>query len=96
MIRIRDESDLSNWFKKNYKKIGFSKIIKDNGGRFPDFIMIKDNKTVKVELEVSSSNFTQHKHQISKVDIVVCANKDADLGVPIIEIEKVKLIEWNK
>ena len=96
MIKIRDESDLSNWFKKNYRKLGFSKIIKDNGGKFPDFIMMKNNKKVRVELEVFSSNFIQHNHLISKVDKIICAYKDVELKIPIIEIENVKLIEWNK
>lgn len=28
MIKIRNESDFRNWFKKNYGELGFSKIIK--------------------------------------------------------------------
>lgn len=96
MIRIRNELDLSRWFKKNYKKLGFSAILKDNRGRFPDFKVLEKGKKVRVELEVFSSNFILHKHPINRVDKVVCAFKDVKLGIPIIQINNVKLIDYKK
>ncbi|MBX4212403.1 hypothetical protein KW787_03050 [Candidatus Pacearchaeota archaeon] len=86
MIIIKSELELKNWFLKNYKKLGYSKIIKKDSGYFPDFIMLKDNKEFRVELETISSNFILHKHDVTKVDEVVCIKKDMDLGVKIIEI----------
>ena len=96
MIRIRNESDLKNWFKKNYQKLGFTKIIRKDIGIFPDFIMLEEGKKIKVELEIKSSNFILHKHSIKRVNKVICIKKDAELGVPIIELNNFKLIEFNK
>ena len=84
---LTSESELKNWFEENFRDLGYSKIIRRDIGRFPDFIMLKNNRPVKVELETLSSNFVLHKHNIEKVDEVVCIEKDIDLGVPIIEVE---------
>jgi len=92
MIRIRNESDLQNWFKKSYKKIGFSKIIRYDEGGFPDFVVLEGNKKVKIELEIKSSNFLLHKHPIKKVDKVICIEKDVNLKIPIIELSNMKLV----
>ena len=92
MIRIRNELDFQNWFKKNYKKLGFSKIIKQNHTDFPDFIMQQDGKKVRVELEIKSSNFILHKHPISKVDKVICIKKDLELDIPIIELKNFRVV----
>lgn len=94
MIRIKDESDFRNWFKKNYKKLGFSKIIKSNKS-FPDFIMLEGGKRVKVELEIKSSNFNLHNHPIKKVDKVVCIIEDVKLKIPTIKVDGIRLIEWG-
>ena len=96
MIKIRDEFEFNNWFKINYKKLGFSKIIKDNGGRFPDFIMEKDGKKVRIELETYSSNFILHKHPINKTDFVVCIEKDIDLPVQTIIAKNFKLVGFEQ
>lgn len=92
MIKIRNEKDFENWFKKNYKKLGFSKIIRYNQQRFPDFVVMQGNKKVKIELEIKSSNFLLHKHPINKVDKVICIEKDADLNIPIILLNNFKLV----
>jgi len=91
MITIRDESDLSQWFKQNYKKLGFSEIAKDNGGRFPDFTMTENGKQIRVELETHSSHFKLHKHPENKVDRVVCIIEDEKLNVPTVKIKNVKI-----
>ena len=84
--KIRCEKDLSEWFIKNFKKLGYQKIIKDNNGRFPDFTMLKNGKEVGVELEILSSGFLWHKHDITKVKDVVCLRKDAPLKANVIEL----------
>lgn len=91
MITVRDESDLSQWFKQNYKKLGFSEIAKDNGGRFPDFVVIENGEKIKVELETHSSNFKLHKHPENKVDKVVCIIEDEKLNVPVVKIKNIKI-----
>ncbi len=96
MIRIRNESDLENWFKKNYKTLGFTAIARQNIGKFPDFIMIKNDKKVRVELEFKSSNFLVYKHPIDKVDLVICAINDIILPLPTIKIDNVKIIDFDE
>jgi len=96
VIKIRNESDLRNWFKKNYEKLGFSKIIKSNSKCYPDFIMEENGKQIRVELELKSSNFNYHNHPIKDVDKVVCAMEDIKLKVPTIVIKNIKLIKFNQ
>ncbi|MEK6844027.1 MAG: hypothetical protein AABX83_01225 [Nanoarchaeota archaeon] len=95
MIRIGNEGDFGNWFRKNYKKLGFSSIFKDNKDRFPDFTMLENNKKIRVELEIKSSNFLLHKHSINDVDKVICIEKDIELKVPIIVVDNIKLIKFD-
>jgi len=95
MIRIRNELDFINWFKKNYQKLGFSKILKSNPNGFPDFIMLEGDKKVRVELEIKSSNFNLHNHPIKDVDKVICIIEDIKLDVPIIKVEGMKLVKWG-
>jgi len=92
MIKIRNESDFRNWFKENYRKLGFSDIITSNSKCCPDFVMLENGHQVKVELEVKSSNFCLHHHSLDDVDKVVCAFKDVELSVPVIEVDNVKIV----
>lgn len=92
MVKIRNESDFKNWFKKNYKKLGFSKIVRYDQQRFPDFVMLRDGKEVRVELEIKSSNFILHKHPIGEVDEIICIKKDVELKMPITELRNFELI----
>ncbi|MEK6855082.1 MAG: winged helix-turn-helix transcriptional regulator [Nanoarchaeota archaeon] len=96
MIKIRNEEDLKNWFKKNYKKLGFSDILRYDVGICPDFIMKEKGKSVRVELEIKSSHFLLHGHSIKNVDRIICIKKDIDFGIPIIELKNFKLIKYNQ
>jgi hypothetical protein len=80
------EKEFSEWFSKNFKKFGFSKIIKKNITTSPDYIMLKNGTEVGVELETLASNFVLHKHDIKKIDEVLCLVKDVNLGLPITEV----------
>ena len=82
---IKSEAEFTDWFKQNYKKLGYQKILKKEGGKFPDFLVLKGNKKIGIELETFSSNFLLHKHNIKYVDEIVCIKKDVDLDIPIIE-----------
>lgn len=87
---IKSELELSQWFIKNYKNLGYKKIVKDNKGRFPDFIMSKNNKNIRVELETLLSNFILHKHDLLNVDEIVCIEDDVKIPKKIIKIKKLK------
>jgi len=84
---VKNEKEFAEWFIRNYRKFGFSKIIKRNISTSPDFILLKNNKKIGVELETLASNFILHKHKISKIDLVFCLVKDVNLGITTIEIK---------
>lgn len=87
---IKNERQFADWFRKNYKKIGYSKIIRGDISRCPDFIMLKDGKEVGVELETIASNFLAHKHDFNKVDEILCMVKDVELSKPVKEVKELK------
>ena len=84
---IKNESEFKQWFMRNYKKFGYSEIIRKDIGRCPDFIMSRNNCNVNVELESVASNFLMHKHPPNKVDEVVCIVNDIGLEKPVIVAE---------
>lgn len=89
-IFIRNEKQFAEWFKKNYTRLGYQKIVRKDIKTCPDFIMLKDGKEVGVELETLSSNFVLHKHDLNKVDEIVCLIKDLELGKPILVAKEAK------
>ena len=86
---VKNEKQFAEWFRGNYKKLGYSKIVRGDISRCPDFIMLKNGKEVGVELETFSSNFLAHKHQLEKVDEILCLIKDVELGKPVIEVNQI-------
>lgn len=90
--KIKTEKEFKNWFEKNFKKLGYSKVIKKDSGEFPDYIMLKGNKELGVELETLLSNFILHKHKENLVDEIVCIEKDINLKVPIKEIKELNFV----
>ena len=87
---IKNEKQFSDWFIENYKKLVYDRIIRSDISRFPDFIMLKDGKEIRVELETVSSNFILHKHDINKVDEIVCLINDIEFPKPIIEVRELE------
>lgn len=83
IIKVKNEFEMKKWFEKNFKKLGYSQIINKDGGIFPDFVMLRDGKKVRVELETISSNFLLHNHNITKVDELVCIEKNIDFFIVI-------------
>ena len=82
---IKKESEFKNWFRKNYRKFGFSKIVRDDIGECPDFIMLRDKKEVGVELETLASNFELHSHHKDEIDEIICIVNNRDLNIPTTE-----------
>ncbi len=95
MVRVRNETEIDNWFKKNYKKLGFSKIIRKDIGEFPDYIMLENGREVRIELETKTSNFILHNHPIEKVDKIICIEKDIELKIPVIVVKELKLEKFD-
>ncbi len=87
---VKNESEFKRWFMKNYKKLGYSSIVRKNIGRCPDFIMLRKNSNVNVELETVASNFLAHKHPLDKVDEVVCIVNDVGLEKPVIVAKEIE------
>ena len=90
---INNELDFRQWFKDNFKKLGFTKIIKENFKGFPDFIVEDKIGEKRVELETYASNFIKHRHP-TNIDYVICIKKDIKLDVPIIEVPKLRLVSF--
>lgn len=85
-LSFSNESDFHNWFADNYTLFGFNRIIKQSINSYPDFILEKDGKEIRVELETLASNFEKHNHDPSLVDVVVCLKKDIELPVDTLEL----------
>lgn len=69
------------------KEMGIT-IVKVNAA-FPDGLIIKDGKEIKVEFEYLSSNYLQHAHPIMTDVICICWRRDIDIaGLEIIAIEE--------
>jgi len=85
---IKNEFELKKWFEKNYKSLGYTKIVKKDDGTFPDFIMLRNDKKVRVELETMLSNFNVHKHNLNDVDEIICIKKDTNLNKAVITISE--------
>lgn len=91
-VKIKTELEMRKWFEKNFRNLGYSAIIKKDAGIFPDFIMKRNGKYIKVELETLSSNFILHNHDINKVDEVICIKNDVNLNLPIIELKQLEFV----
>ncbi len=85
------EREIVRWVKDHYKELGYGKIIKADEREFPDFIMLKNGKKIRVEVELYSSYFLKHKHNSKEIDEVLCIVNNAKLPVKTIEIKQLKL-----
>jgi hypothetical protein len=95
-IEIKTEREFSNWFTRNFRKIGYEKILRKDCGFFPDFLMLKNGEEKRIELETLSSNFILHSHDKCLVDEVVCIVNDVDLGIPTFEVNELDFIGNKK
>ncbi len=89
--KFKSEKSFAKWFEKNYKLLGFKKIIPYPEGwqrqqGVPDYKVLIDNKEIGVELETLSSHYKRHHHDDKKVDLVLCLVEDKKLKVNTIEI----------
>ena len=84
--KFNNEHEFSEWFKLNYYLFGFDKLIKEQKNATPDFILSRNGKKVRVELETLSGNFIIHKHNPADVDLVICLINNKKLPVETLEI----------
>lgn len=66
------EHEVVQWVKNHHKELGYDKILSENKDKIPDFIMVRNCKNIKVEIEIYASHFLKHKHDPKKVDEVLC------------------------
>jgi|TARA_B100001971_G_scaffold169823_1_gene161715 hypothetical protein len=96
MINIQNiicgyEREIVRWIKIHYKELGYEEIIKADEREFPDFVMLRNGKKIRVEVEIYSNYFLKHKHDIQKVDEILCIVDDAKLSIKTIEIKQLRL-----
>ena len=90
-MKFQNETEFRKWFETNYSSLGYLKILKSNRTGVPDFVMKKkDGTTERVELELYSIDFINHKHNSEDVDKIVCLfSKERYIkGVPVVSINK--------
>lgn len=94
--KFTNEKDFCIWIRKNYRVLGFDRIIKENvRGASPDFIFEKEGKNIKVEVETLSSHFLIHKHKPSDFDLVICLVEDKKIPVKTIVVNGLEFDDPN-
>lgn len=86
--KFLNEEEFHRWVEENYFYFGFDSVIRSSKTRYPDMVVMKNGKQLRVEIETYSSNFLRHQHDPSKTDMVICLVNDVELPVKTIEIEK--------
>lgn len=76
------EEEVCALFESKAPRFGIMKL-KRNRGKGPDYLGVRDGKTIRIEVEKSSSDFLKHGHDPAEVDLVMCLSQDCDLPVPI-------------
>lgn len=82
MIVMTSEWEVEQWFKENFKALGFLRIepipIPYRKPSFGDYLGWKGNKVYRIELELYLAGFFNHKpHVREKIDVIVCCRKYA-------------------
>ena len=91
---VFSESEVYDFFVKHYRKFGFRRIIRHDVGKGCDLIMEdSEGNRVRVEIEVVASSYKLHPEDYA--DVVVCAWKDTELPLRVIDLSK-WLIPWRK
>lgn len=70
----KNEQGVVSLFSKWAEELGYKFV--SIGTACPDAIVEKDGKLIRLEFEFKSSNFRVHKHDPSKVDLIVCWEDD--------------------
>ncbi|MBT7706051.1 hypothetical protein HN747_01250 [archaeon] len=89
-IIIKNEKQFSAWFRENFKQLGFDGMVRGDISRCPDYIMLRDGKEIRVELETLASNFLAHKHSYDDVDEIWCLVEDVKLEKLTVTVENLK------
>lgn len=71
--------------------LGFT--ILSSRTEFPDYILLKEDKVFRAEVEVSASNFYSHKHPENEYDMIICYKNDLKNTSPLEVVEFEDFIE---
>lgn len=88
---IVTESLVRETFSILSEDLGFTILSSRN--YFPDFILSDGSKIIRVEAEVTSSNFNKHGHSIDDCDMLICYRDDLAKKLPLDVLELEDFIE---
>ena len=89
-VVFHNEKEFREWFDKNYERFNIQEIIL-NQEVCPDYVVkMNDGKVLKIEAELHAINFIYHKHDPSKVDLIIAcyASEEEIEGVPVLAVHK--------
>lgn len=89
------ESDFRQWFEANLDRFGVKRIILSQEP-CPDYVAeMVDGRVLRIEAELFAVNFRYHRHDPSKVDLIVACYSRAESieGVPVLAVHK--LWSWE-
>lgn len=79
-------------FAQQSEQAGFELVY--IGAAFPDAIVRKDDRELRVEFEYRLSNFLTHGHDVRECDLVIVWERDVnDFPLPVIELSDP---EWKE
>jgi len=96
-----DESWLTNWFERNYHKLGFIEIQEEGTRTYkeikvsqsfygrPDFLVSRSGTWLRLEIECFSSRY-KYMHDLSYAHFILCYEKDEEIPeIEVIELRRI-------
>ena len=107
MVKLELEQDVNKWFIQNYTRLGFKKILTlpearqqkifGAGDGMGDYWGFKNDKWLRIELEVHSSTFFTHKKEVrDKIDVLICWKRSKSGLEKETELATKEVIELSK
>ena len=75
-------------------ELGFK--VLSSRANFPDFVLIRNNKVIRAEVEVLASNFYLHNHSEKDCDLIICYINDLERETPLKILELKEFIKVNR
>ncbi len=88
---VQEARKFRQWFENNFQIFGFDEL--KHSKHDSTYILEKNGKEREVELEILSSDFLEHGHDPSSVDLLICLLEDEETPVETKEITDLDLTE---